>query len=310
MEAGKEHTGLVLLYIIRRLLWTIPVLLAATFLAFVLTKQLPAPFENNVRLNSLVRENLKQIYGLDKPWYEQYVRYVGRFLHGDLGISTKPGAPQIFDILRDTIPTSALLGVLAFAFAMSIGTLLGVASAIWSNRWPDYGITIVSTMLFAVPSFVVCKYAVEYFPENTIGWEEWSTRIGPIVVLGLSIMPYFTRLVRASMLETLQAEFVVTARSKGLPWRTTMFRHVVRNSLIPMVINAGPLFGFVLTGSFIIEFICAIPGVASEFIRAFQPPIDANMVLGTTVMVAMAVVLANLIADLVVAWLDPRITND
>jgi len=141
------------------------------------------------------------------------------------------------------------------------------------------------------------------------GWEAWNERLGPILVLGLSIMPYFTRLVRASMLEALQQEYIVTARSKGIPWRRTVFRHALRNSLIPTVTNAGPLFAFVLTGSFIIERILSVPGVASVFVDAFKQPIDSRMVLATTVLLSGVIIVLNLVVDVLVAWLDPRISH-
>lgn len=134
--------------------------------------------------------------------------------------------------------------------------------------------------------------------------------MGPILLLGLSIMPYFVRLVRASMLEALQQEYVVTARSKGLPWRTTVVRHAMRNSLIPTVVNAGPLFGFVLTGSFIIERIMIVPGIADEFVTSFRQPIDNQLILVTTVLVSGVIIIMNLVVDVIVGWLDPRITND
>ena len=299
-----------LLYIVRRILWIIPVIIIATLVSFALVKQLPQPFVGNPHLAPSVRSNLTKLFGLDDPWYVQYGHYLTRLATGDLGISTKNGYPQVVQVIAETLPTSALLGLLGFLFALIVGTFGGIISSLWANRLPDYGITILSTLFFAVPSFLVAKYFVEYLPTWTIDWDTWQSRVGPIVILGMSIMPYFTRIVRASMLESLQSEYVVTARSKGLPYRKTIIRHVVRNSMIPMVTNAGPLFGFVVTGSFIIERICAIPGVAAQFISAFQEPLDSNMILGTTVLVSITVILANLFADLVVAWIDPRITND
>jgi oligopeptide transport system permease protein len=309
-DRGSYERRSLLLFIIKRIVWIVPVLLVATLISFALVKQLPQPFVNNQHISDAVKDNLTALYGLDDPWPVQYSRYIVNLATGDLGLSTKPGAPKVGEIIADTLPTSVLLGVLAFSFSLVVGTTAGVLSAIWANRWPDYLLTLLSTIFFALPSFLVAKYFVEYVPDYTIGWETWAARIGPTVILGLAIMPYFTRIVRASTLESLQSEYVVTARSKGLRWQTTVVRHVVRNSMIPMVTNAGPLFGFVVTGSFIIERICDIPGVASQFIRAFQEPLDSNMVLGTTVLVSVTVIIANLVADLLVAWIDPRITNE
>lgn len=308
-------------YILRRLLWSIPVLLLATLLAFVLVKQMPYEPFNDPKLAPSVRENLRELYGLDKSAAAQYADFLGDFVQGDFGLSTKPGNFPVRDIITDTLPTSMVLGGLAFSFAALVGISLGVISALRHNGIVDYAITFIATAAFALPSFVVATLWVSgkvYLPppigvvqfELPYGWDSWWDRVGPVTVLGLAIMPYFTRLVRASMLEALQQEYVTTARAKGLPWRRTVFRHALRNSMIPTVTNAGPLFAFVLTGSFIIERIMIVPGVADQFIEAFNQPIDSRMVLATTVLLSALIIALNLVVDLVVAWLDPRVTND
>ncbi|MBC7644579.1 MAG: ABC transporter permease [Thermoleophilia bacterium] len=297
-------------FIIRRLLWTIPVILITTFGTFLLVRQLPPPFKGNVKLPPQVKANLLHLFGLDKPWYQQYSDYMVRLVHGNFGLSTKAGNPNVVDIIRDTLPVSMLLGGSAFVVAMVVGITLGVLSALWANRPIDWIITIITTTAFAIPTFLVCQYSVELLPYWSIGWNTLQSKIMPILVLGFSIMPYFTRVVRATVLETLQSDFIQTARAKGLPWRTTVIRHVVRNSLIPTVTNAGPLLGFILTGSFLIESIMNVPGVAGEFVRSFGDPLDPNMILDTTVLVSVMIILANLLVDISVAWLDPRITND
>jgi ABC-type dipeptide/oligopeptide/nickel transport system permease component len=268
-----------------------------------------------------VRQNLRELYGLDKSGPEQYVDFLTDFVQGDFGISTKPGNRPVKEIIGETLPTSMLLGGLAFAFSAITGIGLGVIAALRHNGITDYAVTFFATLAFALPSFVVATLWVSgkvYLPppigtvqfDLPFGWDSWTDRIGPIVVLGLAIMPYFTRLVRASMLEALQQEYVTTARAKGLPWRRTVTRHALRNSMIPTVTNAGPLFAFVLTGSFIIERIMIVPGVADQFIESFGQPIDSRMVLATTVLLSVLIIVLNLVVDLVVAWLDPRVTHD
>lgn len=281
-----------------------------TLLTFALVKQLPSPFESNPKLAPSVKANLNRIYGLDRPWYEQYGSYIAGLAHGDLGKSTRPNTSSINDLVKQALPVSAQLGALAFLFASIVGVALGVFSALFANTFIDYAITVLSTALFALPIFVLSKYVVEYAPTWSIGWETPQSKVGPVLVIGLSLMPYFTRLVRASMLETLQQEYVVAARAKGLPWRRTVTRHVLRNSLIPAVTSAGPLLGFMLTGSFIIEKIHYIPGIGGQFVRSFGQPLDLNMILGTTLIVSLAVIIANLFVDIIVALLDPRISHD
>jgi len=296
-------------FIIRRTLWTIPVVLLATFITFALVKQLP--FEDDVfsnpRYTGAQVQALKDLYGLNDAYLVQYGNFLRDLVTYDLGASTKPGALQISEIIEAKLPVSMQLGLYAFLFSAVVGTTLGVVSALRVNTIPDYSITLLSTLAFATPSFVTAVVWVKYSPNY--GWETWSQRVGPILLLGISIMPYFIRLVRASMLESLQGEYIVTARSKGIPWRTTVVRHALRNSLIPTIVNAGPLFGFVLTGSFIIERIMNVPGIAGEFVAAFGQPIDNKMILVTTVLISTIIILMNLVVDIIVGWLDPRISH-
>lgn len=298
-------------FIIRRVLWTIPVVLLATFLTFSLVKQLPYDdeiFSSNPKYTKSQVESLEQLYGLNDPYMVQYANFVRNMVTGNLGVSTKPGAQEISEIIGNKLPVSMILGFWAFTFSAIVGTSLGMISALRANRTPDYVITLLSTLAFAFPAFVTATLWVKYSPYY--GWDTWTERIGPILLLGLSIMPYFVRLVRASMLEVLQQDFVVTARAKGLPWRTTVLRHAMRNSLIPTVVNAGPLFGFVLTGSFIIERIMIVPGIAGEFVSAFKQPIDNQLILATTVLLSVIIIVMNLVVDVIVGYLDPRISND
>lgn len=294
-------------YIIRRVLWVIPVIVVATLLTFTLVNLMPAEPFNSPRLTETARNNLLQIYGFDQPVWKQYVNYLGNLFTGDLGQSIHYRGTDVSEIIFDSLPTTVALGVMAFGLSLVVGTAMGAVAALYVNTWVDAVLLLVSTMAFAVPVFVVCNYWVEYLPFD---WDVWWQRIGPVSVLALAILPYFARLVRASMLETLQAEFVVAARSKGLPWRRTVVRHVLRNSLIPMVTNAGPLFGFVITGSFIIEYIMAVPGIAYVFVRAFAGTPDTYLILNTTVLLAVIIVAVNLAVDILVAWLDPRVTHD
>ncbi|MCW2925548.1 MAG: binding-protein-dependent transport system inner rane component [Thermoleophilia bacterium] len=312
-------------FIIRRTLWTIPVVLLATLITFVLVKQLPYEQDifNNPKYSPSQVKALRELYGLNDSFLVQYVHFLRDLVPThvgfstklrdlvtfDLGNSTKPGALRIWDdIVAIRLPVSMKLGTMAFIFAAFVGTGLGVLSALRTNGPIDYAITLFSTLAFALPTFVTATLWVKYSPYY--GWDTWSLRIGPILLLGLSIMPYFTRLVRASMLEALQQEYVTTARSKGIPWRTTVVRHALRNSLIPTIVNAGPLFGFVLTGSFLIERIMNVPGIAGEFVSAFGQPLDNKLILVTTVLLSVIIILMNLVVDVIVGWLDPRVSHD
>jgi oligopeptide transport system permease protein len=298
-------------FIIRRILWTIPVVLLATFITFSLVKALPYEkdvFRTERRYSAQQIKSLRDLYGLNDPYLVQYKNFVVDLAQFKFGTSTKPGGLSIRGIVAEKLPVSMLLGACAFFLSAFVGILLGVVSALRSNGPIDYTITLVSTLAFALPTFVTATLWVKYTPYY--GWDTWSYRMGPIIILAISIMPYFVRLVRASMLEALQQEYIVTSRSKGMPWRTTVVRHALRNSLIPTVVNAGPLFGFVLTGSFIIERIMTVPGIAGEFVSSFNQPIDNRMILVTTVLLSVVIILMNLVVDVIVGWLDPRISHD
>jgi oligopeptide transport system permease protein len=297
-------------FVIRRVLWTIPVLLLATFLTFWMVKGLPYEPYNNPRFAKSVQENMRRLHGDDKPFLVQYGMYLGDLvLRRDLGYSSKPGRTRISEKIDGPLQTSMLLGVLAFTLSAIVGITIGAVCAVYYNRWPDHVLGLISTLAFAVPSFFVARWWVEALPYHQ-GWDTWQERIGPICVLALLIMPYFVRLVRATMIETLQSDFVTAARAKGLPWRTTVVRHVLRNSLIPTVTNAGPLLGFLLTGAFIIEYIMNVPGIGGEFVYAAQGTPDTRMLLNLTVILSVFIITMNLIVDIVIAWLDPRITHD
>jgi oligopeptide transport system permease protein len=298
-------------YIVNRILWTIPVLLVATLFTFMLVHAQPGdPFARSPQVinNKSIHDNMVKKFGVDKPLAVQYLLYIKNVSHGDFGPSFYQLDTTVGEIIGRTFPTSLLLATLAILVAMSLGTLIGVLSAIRHNTIQDYGLTIASTMVFALPSFMVGTYWLVYLPEYS-GWHSWQQKIGPVLVLGLGIMPYFVRLVRGSMLEALQSEYVLTARAKGLRRRTTVLRHVLRNSLIPVVTNAGPLYGYTMTGAFITEFIFNVHGIAHEFTASILEK-DYNLVLGVTVLLAVIIVLLNLIVDLLLPLIDPRIVNE
>ncbi len=314
-------------FIFRRLLWLIPVLLFTTFATFMLVKAMPGDeIANNPKLSKTAVNNLKKRYGYDKPWYGQYANFVGDAVRGDFGESVRSNSQSVREQIVKAAPISFVIGAAAFVLSAIIGVASGVFGALVSSgnigssrggrrfaRILDANFTIITTLAFAIPSFVLAKYAGYWFPESVQFLErsyDPFVLAAPVLVLAIAIVPYHSRIVRSSMLETLQLEFVVAARSKGLPWRKTMMRHVVRNSLIPTVTNAGPMFGFVITGSFVIEYVFNIDGLAWLFTESVKQPIDTRMVLGTTVFLSVIIVVLNILVDIVVGFLDPRITHE
>jgi ABC-type dipeptide/oligopeptide/nickel transport system permease component len=300
-------------FIIRRLIWTIPVILLVILLTFVMMRQIKGnPFRTSERnIPESIQQNLDRKYGLDKPWYVQYVRYVQNVFTFDLGPSLVQRNRTVNDIVSEAFPRSLELGGLAFIFAIVCGIPLGMFAALKSNTAYDYGAMFFSNVGFAVPSFLVATLFIYFFALEwdvgvpTSGWTTWQSKILPVIALGLAPMAYFARLVRGSMLETLQSDYIRTARAKGLRNRRVVGLHVLRNSLIPVVTAAGPLLGFLITGSFVIEQIFAIPGIGRFYVSSVTAR-DYSVVMGLTVLLSIIIILANMVLGILYGILDPR----
>jgi oligopeptide transport system permease protein len=302
-------------FIVRRLIWTIPVILLVIFLTFVLMRQIEGnPFRTSERaIPESIQRNLEEKYGLDEPWYVQYAMYVRGVATFDLGPSLVLRNRDVNDIIKEHLPPSLELGALAMLFALTFGIPLGMLSALRSNSIFDYGAMFVSNVGFAIPSFLVATLLIYFFALQwgewtgfpTSGWTTWESKVLPTIALGLAPMAYFARLTRGTMLETLQQDYIRTAKAKGLRWRRIVVVHTLRNSLIPVVTAAGPILGFLITGSFIIEQIFAIPGIGRYYVTAVTAR-DYSVVMGLTVLLAIIVIVANLVVDVLYGILDPR----
>ncbi len=299
-------------FVVRRLVWTIPVLLLVVLMTFVMMRQIKGnPFRKSERaIPAEIQANLNRQFGLDQPWYTQYGKYVQGVFTLDLGPSMVLRSQSVNDIVAAHFPKSLELGGLAFLFAVIFGIPLGMIAALKANSALDYLAMFFSNVGFAVPSFLVATLLIYFFSLEwgllpTSGWNTWQSKVLPVIALGLGPMAYFARLVRGTMLETLQADYIRTARAKGLRWRRVVGLHVLRNSLIPVVTAAGPLLGFLITGSFVIENIFAIPGIGRYYVTAVTAR-DYSVVMGLTVLLAVIVIVANLVVDILYGVLDPR----
>jgi ABC-type dipeptide/oligopeptide/nickel transport system permease component len=305
-------------YIIRRVLWTIPVILLVILLVFSLMKQIGGnPFRQTERaVPEAIQRNLEAKFNFDKPWYTQYGYYVKDVFVFDLGPSMRERNRTVNDIVKDHFPVSLKLALLALAWGIVIGLPAGILSALRPNSIGDYAGQLFSNIGFALPNFFVATLLIYWLAvENsfvpTNGWPSgfWDFNdkrlILPSFALGLFFMAYIARLVRGTMLETMQQDYVRTAKAKGLRWRRVVTRHVLRNSLIPVVTALGPLIGLVITGTFVIEFIFSIPGIGRYFVTAVGAR-DFSVVMGITVLAAVVVIIANLVVDILYGFLDPR----
>ncbi|HUF52292.1 MAG TPA: ABC transporter permease [Dehalococcoidia bacterium] len=311
-------------YVIRRVLWMFPLLFAVATITFVLMHLTPGgPFDVQEKLQPAQRETLARRYNLDKPIHEQYLYYLGDispvtyeppfFKTPDLGESFTQRGRTVNNIISDGFWVSAQLGLMSFLFAVIVGMSLGIMSALNQNRLPDYLGVFFATLGAAVPSFVMATllawlFSVELGWTDRLGWEFGNFRkmTLPVVSLGLLPAAFIARITRASMLEVMRQDFIRTARSKGLAEWVVIMRHVVKNSLIPVLTVAGPIFAVLVTGSFIIERIFQINGIGRPFVDAVFRR-DYGVIMGTTLFFATTVAIANLVVDVLYAAVDPRI---
>src|SRR5437867_3153143 len=279
------------------------------------------PFQNTERaVPESIQRNLERKFNLDKPWYEQYALYVKGVFKFDLGPSLVQRDQTVNDVVRDHFGTSIRLGIFAMTFAILIGIPLGIVAALKQNTIFDYAAMTFSNIGFSIPNFLVATLFIYFFALKlkgspflpdfpTNGWDNsisgWRSWILPSVALGLVPMTYFARLVRGTMLETLQQDYIRTAKAKGLRTRRVIGLHVLRNSLIPAVTAAGPLLGYLITGSFIIETIFGIPGIGRYYVISVTGR-DYSVTLGITVLLSIIIIVANLVVDILYGFLDPR----
>jgi ABC-type dipeptide/oligopeptide/nickel transport system permease component len=304
-------------FIIRRVVWTIPVILLVILMTFLLMKQIGGnPFRRTERnVPADIQRNLERQFHLDKPWYQQYAYYVKNVFTFNLGPSMSKRNRTVNDIVSDGFPKSLKLGLLAYLLAIGLGVPAGILAALRPNSLFDYGAMFFSSVGFALPSFFVATLLIYYLavkadvvPTNgwpTGFWEFDSRVILPSLALSLFPMAYFARLVRGAMLETMQQDYVRTAKAKGLRYRRVVGLHVLRNSLIPAVTATAPLLGLIITGTFVIEFIFSIPGIGRYFISSVGDR-DFSVVMGITVLTSIIIVIANLFVDIMYGVLDPR----
>jgi ABC-type dipeptide/oligopeptide/nickel transport system permease component len=300
-------------YVIRRLLWLIPVLFFISVITFSLAHAVPGgPFQREHALPPEVVANLTRYYGLDQPVWKQYVKYISDVvLRFDFGPTYRSRGRSVNDIFADHLPVSAQLGLVALLLALCIGVSLGIVSALKQNTIWDYMAMGLAIFGISVPSIVlgpllilVFAIALKWLP--VAGWGTPAQMVLPALALGLNQSAVIARLTRASMLQVVREDYIRTARAKGLIERTVMVRHALKNAFIPVATILGPMFAFLVTGTFIVEQIFAIPGMGRYFVTSITNR-DYPVVMGTILLYAMILVLANLAVDISYAFLDPRI---
>lgn len=281
-------------------------------LTFFIMHSIPGgPFASEKKIPEDIKRNIEERYHLNDPLGKQYVDYLNNLVHFDLGPSFKYDYRTVNDIIKTGFPVSAILGLLALAFSLVVGLSAGIISALRQNRWQDYLSMILSTLSFSVPSFILSGLLMYFFAYKlqilpSAMWGTWQQAILPTLALAALPTAFIARLMRSSMLEVLQQDYMKTARAKGLSERVIVLRHAIRNAILPVVTYLGPTAAYVLTGSFVVESIFAIPGLGRWFVMSVLNR-DYTVILGVTIFYCFLVMLLNFIVDLAYVAIDPRI---
>ena len=298
-------------YIVKRVLLAIVSILIVSAITFFVMNIIPGgPFNKEKATSVEAQKVLEERYNLDKPIPEQYVIYMNNLIHGDWGVSLHSGR-DIKNEIFTRFKVSAKLGGMAAGVAIVLGLVLGSVAALTRNHWPDRLIVFFTTLGTAMPSFVLATLLLLVFCLK-LGWfPVWSSSspnyVLPIIALSVYPMAYITRLTKTSMLDSLNQDYIRTAKAKGFPGWKVIFKHALRNALIPVITYVGPMVAYILTGSMVVENIFTIGGLGSSFVTSITNR-DYTMIMATTIFLAVLMVVANLLTDIAYKFVDPRIT--
>ena len=313
-------------FLLKRLISLVFVLLCVTFITFIMGYFAPGdPIRSMMgqHFNENLYLQLRHLYGLDLPWYQQYFNFLVHLLHFDFGYSYKQQQMPVILIIATNLPVTLELGLWALVLQFLIGVPLGIFSAMKPNTWIDTVNMGSSIILYALPGFVLAvfvRFAIAQIDQATgagwppTGWgDPWQytwpdiqAKLAPILVFAIGGVGYIARLTRTSMLEVLRQDYIRTARAKGLSERIVIYRHALRNALVPLVTTIGYSLGFIVTGAFFIETIFNLPGLGSVTINAVNSR-DYPVIQATVVLLTIAIVLGNLLSDILYTVIDPRI---
>ncbi len=302
-------------YAAKRILSMFITLFFVVTLTFVMMHSIPGnPFTGEKKLPPAIEKALMEKYNLDQPLSKQYVDYVSGVARGDFGPSMKYTGRTVNDLIASGFPVSAELGGWAILLIVALGIPLGVIAALKQGTWIDRTMIFFAIVGVTIPSFVLATLLIYVFGKTlkvlpTSRWTSWKSRIMPTIALGLSSVAYVARLTRSSMLEVINQDYIRTARAKGLSEQVVVFKHALKNALIPVVTYLGPLAAAILTGSFIIEKIYAVPGMGRMFVESISNR-DYTVIMGVTIFYAVILVVIIFIVDLIYGLIDPRIKID
>ena len=302
-------------FIVRRLLVTIPTILVVISITWVLIKLAPGNFYSGEKpLSPAVEKIIREKYGLDKPWYQQYGKTIwGIVRHLDFGTSLRYEGQSVNTIIKRSLPVSAAVGLLAYLLALVVGVTIGCIAALKQNSKWDYGSMALAMLGISVPNFVlgpililVFSLGLYWLPPSRWGGFPSRNLVLPVLTLSALYMAYIARLTRAGMLEVLRSDYIRTARAKGLSERDVLIRHALRGGLMPVISYTGPALAFLITGTVVVERIFALPGLGNYFIQASLNR-DEPLIIGIVAFIAITLLFMNLLVDIAYAFLDPRV---
>jgi oligopeptide transport system permease protein len=299
-------------FIVRRLIVTVPMVLLVVSLTWGLIRLAPGNFYTGEKpIPPAIEKNLREKYGLDKPWYVQYGKMLVNTTRGDFGSSLKYQGQSVNEILRNALPVSATIGLLAYLLALSIGVVSGTLAALRQNSRLDYTSMAFAMLGISFPNFVlgpvlVLLFSLTWYLLPPALWGGYRNLILPVITLSGVYMAYIARLARSGMLEVLRSNYIRTARAKGLPEGDVLMKHAVRGGLLPVVSFSGPALAFLLTGTVVVERIFALPGLGNYFINANLNR-DEPLIIGIVAFISIVVLLFNLLVDIAYGFIDPRV---
>lgn len=299
-------------YILKRIGLAIVTIFVVATLTFFLMNMVPGgPFLSEKAVSPTAQAALEAKYGLDKPLFVRYATYITDALHGDFGESLKQRGRTVTSIILSRFPVSARIGGLAVLVSLLLGIPLGCIAATRRGKAADSIISIISTCGIAVPSFVICTLLMHFLGTKlnllpTHGITSWKNYIMPVAALAFYPTAYIMRLMRSSMLDVLGQDYMRTARAKGVKPFLCLFKHALRNALLPVITYVGPMLAYTLSGSFVVEKIFTIPGLGGEFISSITNR-DYTVIMGTTIFLATLLIIINVFVDIVYKLVDPRI---
>ncbi|GIO26746.1 ABC transporter permease [Ornithinibacillus bavariensis] len=299
-------------YILKRIGYILLSLYLIITATFVLMRLAPgSPFASERRIPPALEQQMNEAYGLNDPIHKQYIEYVVNAFTFDFGPSFKFVGQEVTDIIFRSFPYSLVLGLEAMFIALGIGVLLGVIAAIRHNKFSDYIAMVIAVLGISVPSFIMASilqyvFAIKLEMFSVARMESFADTILPAVALATTPLAFIARLMRSSMLDVLNSDYIKTAKSKGMSQRVVTYKHGLRNAMLPVISYMGPLIASILTGSFIIETIFGIPGLGSEFVTSITNR-DYTVIMGTTVFFGILLLFSVLIVDLIYGLIDPRI---